>query len=91
MSMNEETKKFIESQNEKLATMIARGFSGVDKRFEGVDRKFEEVDRKFEQVDKKFKEMHERFDILEQRLDRMEKSYGYRIESLERDVAYLKT
>jgi hypothetical protein len=35
--------------------------------------------------------MHKRFDALDQRLDRIEKSHGYRLETLERDVADLKT
>jgi hypothetical protein len=36
-------------------------------------------------------EMNKRFDAVEQRLDRIEKSHGYRLETLERDVANLKT
>ena len=36
-------------------------------------------------------EMNERFDIVERRLDRMEKSHDYRITTLERDVADLRT
>jgi cell shape-determining protein MreC len=36
-------------------------------------------------------EMNKRFDVVEQRLDRIEKSHGYRLETLERDVANLKT
>lgn len=35
--------------------------------------------------------MNTRFDAIEQRLDRIEKSHGYRIETLEHDVAVLKT
>ena len=35
--------------------------------------------------------MDTRFDAVEQRLDRIEKSHGYRLETLERDVAVLKT
>ena len=35
-------------------------------------------------------EMNTRFDAVEQRLDRIEKSHGYRLETLERDVAVLK-
>jgi hypothetical protein len=36
-------------------------------------------------------EMNRRFDAVEQRLDRIEKSHGYRLETLEHDVAVLKT
>jgi hypothetical protein len=35
--------------------------------------------------------MNKRFDSVEQRLDRIEKSHGYRLETLEHDVADLKT
>jgi hypothetical protein len=35
-------------------------------------------------------ETNSRFDAIEQRLDRIEKSHGYRLETLERDVAVLK-
>ena len=35
-------------------------------------------------------ETNKRFDAIEERLDRIEKSHGYRIETLERDVAVLK-
>jgi hypothetical protein len=34
--------------------------------------------------------MDTRFDAIEQRLDRIEKSHGYRLDTLERDVAVLK-
>jgi hypothetical protein len=36
-------------------------------------------------------EMNGRFDIVDRRLDRIEKSYDYRITTLERDVADLRT
>jgi len=36
-------------------------------------------------------ETNRRFDAVEQRLDRIEKSHCYRLETLERDVAVLKT
>ena len=36
-------------------------------------------------------EMNKRFDIVERRLDRMEKSHDFRITSLEREVADLRT
>ena len=35
--------------------------------------------------------MNKRFDAVEQHLDRIDKSHGYRLETLERDVADLKT
>ena len=49
---------------------------------------------RIEDMDKRMatkEETNRRFDAVEQRLDRIEKSHGYRIETLERDVAVLKT
>ena len=52
---------------EKLAIMVAEGFSNVDKRFEQVDKRFEQVDKRFEQVDRRFDKVEE--DIAELRLE----------------------
>ena len=79
--MDNDTKQFIQQEHEKLASMIAGGFAETDRKFAEVDGKLTDL-----RV-----EMNERFDILERRLDRMEKSHDYRITTLERDVADLRT
>lgn len=35
---------------DKLATMVADGFSAVESRFEQVDKRFEKIDRRFDKV-----------------------------------------
>ena len=79
--MDSDIKNFIREENEKLAGMIAGGFAEVHKKFEEVDKKFLELEDK----------MNNRFDAVDERLDRIAKSHEYRITSLERDVAELKT
>lgn len=39
---------------DKLAVIVAEGFSAVDARFEQVDERFEQVDARFDKVDARF-------------------------------------
>jgi hypothetical protein len=74
--MDDDLKTYIDAQTEKLAAMIAAGFATTATKEEVSDLRTE---------------MNTRFDKLEECLDRIEKSHGYRLEALERDVAVLKT
>jgi hypothetical protein len=78
---------------------ILHKLEGLDSRFATLEQR---VDQGFKEMETGFKDTGEsitgvmvmaskRFDAVEQRLDRIEKSYGYRLETLERDVADLKT
>lgn len=58
---------FENSELEKLAQMVARGFEAVDKRFDDIDARFEAVDTRFEAVDKRFDEIDVRFDEVDAR------------------------
>lgn len=78
--MDSDIKNFIREENEKLASMIASGFAEVHGKIAEIH---ETMATKTE--------MNARFDRLEQHNDRVEKSYDYRLTSLERDVAELKT
>jgi hypothetical protein len=75
-SVDNDLKTYIDAQTEKLAAMIAAGFATTATKEEVSDLRTE---------------MNTRFDKLEERFDRIEKSHGYRLEALERDVAVLKT
>jgi hypothetical protein len=81
--MDNDLKTYIEAQTEKLAAMVADGFASTATK--------QEVSDLGQEVGNLRTEMNTRFDTIEQRLDRIEKSHGYRLETLERDVAVLKT
>jgi len=54
-----------EITNDQLATMVAKGFDGVDKRFNEVDKRFNEVDKSFNEVDKRFDRVEKRLAVIE--------------------------
>jgi hypothetical protein len=81
--MDNDLKTYIEAQTEKLAAMVADGFASTATK--------QEVSDLGQEVGNLRTEMNTRFDTIEQHLDRIEKSHGYRLETLERDVAVLKT
>ena len=56
----------------------------IEKLAQMIKESFDAIDRRFEELETR---MDKRFDRIETRLS----GYGYRIESLERDVAILKT
>ena len=89
-SMDNDLKKYIEQQTEKLAAMVAEGFASTATKQE-VGGLRQEVGDLHQEVSGLRTDMNKRFDAVEQRLDRIEKSHGYRLETLERDVAVLKT
>lgn len=35
-----------------LATMVGKGFDGVDKRFDGVDKRFDAIDFRLDKIEK---------------------------------------
>ena len=85
--MDEATKQFILTENEKLATMVANGFADVHERFADVDKRFDAVDKRFDAVD-------QRFEAVEQRLIRIEQSvehHGTDIDRLKDDMRLVKT
>ncbi len=71
---------------EHLATMVSRGFDGVDKQFEEVAKKSD--------MDKCFNKVDERFDRVENRLGKIENiltsDYKRLIEKLELEMKELK-
>jgi hypothetical protein len=73
--------------NAELAKQIETVAQTVAKIYEQMATK-EEFHAGLQSLETK---MNTRFDAVEQRLDRIEKSHGYRLETLERDVAVLKT
>jgi hypothetical protein len=88
--MDNDFKTYIDAQTEKLAAMIAAGFATTATK-EEVGTLQQEVSGLRHEVNGLRTEMNQRFDKVEARLDRIEKSHGYRLETLERDVAVLKT
>ena len=55
-----------ETTIEDLAGMVARGFSGVDKRFDGVGKRFDAVEEQLERIEKLMLADHKR------RIERLE-------------------
>jgi archaellum component FlaC len=89
--MDQETKQFIQAENEKLATMVAKGFAEV---YERMDKRFDEVNDRFADVDKRFDEVDKRFERVEVRLARIEQSVEYHgadIARLTDDMRLVKT
>ena len=82
--MDEATKQFILTENEKLATMVAKGFADV---YEKMEKGFADVEKRFDAVD-------QRFDAVEERLARIEQSvehHGTDIDRLKDDMRLVKT
>jgi flagellar biosynthesis/type III secretory pathway protein FliH len=93
--MENPTNADLAKQIEQLATSVD---AKIDRLANSVDAKIdklaEAVAAGFAETHQKMatkEEMNKRFDSVEQRLDRIEKSHGYRLETLEHDVADLKT
>ncbi len=71
---------------EKLAIMVAEGFSNVDKRFEQVDKRFEQVDRRFDKVEEDIAELRLEIRGIRQEIndlpDVVDRIYGKTINNL---------
>jgi hypothetical protein len=71
---------------EKLAEMIAGGFSETAKKFVDVDDKFTAIDGKFAAIDDKFAVVNARFDIVDNKIDAL----YYEVKEARRDIEDLK-
>ena len=88
--MDEATKQFILTENEKLATMVANGFAAMH---ETMATKEELLATK-QEMRQGFTEVDQRFDAVEERLIRIEQSvehHGTDIARLKDDMRLVKT
>ena len=70
---------------ESLASMVAKGFEGVDKKFETLEAK---MDKKFDEVDKRFGQLDQRFERIELRLDNV--AHRFELKDLHGRVSILE-
>ena len=71
---------------DKLAVMVANGFSAVDKRFEQVDQRFDKVDQRFDKVEADIAELRAEIRSIrteiEELPDVIDRMYGPTINNL---------
>lgn len=80
---------------EKLALMVGKGFSQMDKRFEQIDKRFEDVDNRFDMMENRFSDFDRRLGFVESDLKQIKDNvmgyvYDFELKALKKRVSVLE-
>jgi predicted nuclease with TOPRIM domain len=64
IELNQENKVSIDD----LAIMIAKGFSGVDKKISGLENRFDSLENRFDSLETRFDSLENRVNLMDNRL-----------------------
>lgn len=71
---------------DKLAMMVANGFSGVEQRFDEVDKKLDGVENRLDRVEQRLNNVEQRLDVITDKLS----DHRHRISRVERKTGIIK-